>query len=64
MPGRHNVLNALAAAALALGAGIALPVIAAGLNAAKPVAGRLNTHRLAAGVTLIDDEAGARIRGR
>lgn len=59
MPGRHNVLNALAAAALALGAGIALPVIAAGLNAAKPIAGRLNTHRLAAGVTLIDDSYNA-----
>ncbi|NOT87122.1 MAG: UDP-N-acetylmuramoyl-tripeptide--D-alanyl-D-alanine ligase [Lysobacter sp.] len=59
MPGRHNVSNALAAAALALGAGVALPVIAAGLNAAQPVAGRLNTHRLATGVTLIDDSYNA-----
>jgi UDP-N-acetylmuramoyl-tripeptide--D-alanyl-D-alanine ligase len=59
MPGRHNVLNALAATALALGAGIALPVIAAGLNAARPVAGRLNTHRLAGGLTLIDDSYNA-----
>jgi UDP-N-acetylmuramoyl-tripeptide--D-alanyl-D-alanine ligase len=59
MPGRHNVLNALAATALALGAGIALPVIAAGLNAAQPVAGRLNTHRLAGGVTVIDDSYNA-----
>jgi UDP-N-acetylmuramoyl-tripeptide--D-alanyl-D-alanine ligase len=59
MSGRHNVLNALAATALALGADIALPIIAAGLNAARPVAGRLNTHRLADGVTLIDDSYNA-----
>ena len=59
MPGRHNVLNALAAASLALGAGIALSAIAAGLNAARPVAGRLNTHRLARGATLIDDSYNA-----
>lgn len=59
MPGRHNVLNALAAASMALGAGIALPVIADGLNAAQPVAGRLNTHRLADGATLIDDSYNA-----
>lgn len=59
MPGRHNVLNALAAASLALGAGIALPVIAAGLNAVQPVAGRLNIHRLAGGATIIDDSYNA-----
>ena len=59
MPGRHNVLNALAAASLALGAGIELSVIATGLNAAQPVAGRLNTHRLAGGAMLIDDSYNA-----
>lgn len=59
MPGRHNVLNALAAASLALGAGITLAIIAAGLNAAQPVSGRLNTHRLAGGTTLIDDSYNA-----
>lgn len=59
MPGRHNVLNALAATSLALGAGIPLPVIASGLNAARPVAGRLNLHRLAGGATLIDDSYNA-----
>ena len=59
MPGRHNVLNALAATSLALGAGIALEMIAAGLNAAQPVLGRLNTHRLAGGTTLIDDSYNA-----
>ena len=59
MPGRHNVLNALAAASLALGLGIELSVIATGLNAAQPVAGRLNTHRLAGGAMLIDDSYNA-----
>ncbi len=59
LPGRHNVLNALAAASLAMGAGIGLPVIAAGLSAARPVAGRLNTHRLPGGALLIDDSYNA-----
>jgi UDP-N-acetylmuramoyl-tripeptide--D-alanyl-D-alanine ligase len=59
MPGRHNVLNALAASALALGAGISLRSIAEGLNAAHPVAGRLNVHRLPNGATLIDDSYNA-----
>ena len=59
MPGRHNVRNALAAAAVALGAGVPLAVIAQGLAAAKPVAGRLVTHRLATGARLIDDSYNA-----
>ncbi|MBB3835537.1 UDP-N-acetylmuramoyl-tripeptide--D-alanyl-D-alanine ligase [Xanthomonas arboricola] len=59
LPGRHNVLNALAATGLALGAGIALPVIAAGLAQARPVAGRQITHRLPGGALLIDDSYNA-----
>lgn len=59
MPGRHNVSNALAAASLTLGAGIAFEVVVAGLNAARPVAGRLITHTLAPGVTLVDDSYNA-----
>lgn len=59
MPGRHNVRNALAAASLAIGAGVDLATIARGLNAARPVAGRLVTHRLANGATLIDDSYNA-----
>ncbi len=59
MPGRHNVLNALAATALGMGAGISLSHIAQGLNAANPVAGRLNVHRLRNGATLIDDSYNA-----
>jgi len=55
LPGRHNVLNALAAASLALGAGAGLQAIKDGLEASRSVAGRLVTHRLAKGATLIDD---------
>jgi UDP-N-acetylmuramoyl-tripeptide--D-alanyl-D-alanine ligase len=59
MPGRHNVLNALAAASIALGAGIELEDIAAGLGNARPVAGRLVTHKLPSGAVLIDDSYNA-----
>ena len=59
MPGRHNVRNALAAASLALGAGVPLATIVRGLAAARPVAGRLVTHRLPGGATLIDDSYNA-----
>jgi UDP-N-acetylmuramoyl-tripeptide--D-alanyl-D-alanine ligase len=59
LPGRHNVLNALAAASLALGAGASLQAITDGLAAARPVAGRLVTHHLANGATLIDDSYNA-----
>jgi UDP-N-acetylmuramoyl-tripeptide--D-alanyl-D-alanine ligase len=59
LPGRHNVLNALAAAALALGAGASLQAVHDGLLAAKSVAGRLVTHRLPNGAILIDDSYNA-----
>lgn len=59
MPGRHNVRNALAAAAIALGLGVTPEVIADGLNAVQPVAGRLASHRLGNGATLIDDSYNA-----
>lgn len=59
LPGRHNVLNALAAAAIALGAGIDPEVIADGLARARSVAGRLVTHRLHDGAVLIDDSYNA-----
>ena len=59
LPGRHNVLNALAAASLALGAGVSLHAIRDGLIAARPIAGRLVTHRLPGGATLIDDSYNA-----
>ncbi|GAB2493772.1 UDP-N-acetylmuramoyl-tripeptide--D-alanyl-D-alanine ligase [Pseudoxanthomonas sangjuensis] len=59
LPGRHNVLNALAAAALALGCGVPLAAIADGLAAAEPVKGRLVAHVLGNGAALIDDSYNA-----
>ena len=59
LPGRHNVRNALATAALALAAGIALDVVAAGLALARPVAGRQVAHTLGNGAVLVDDSYNA-----
>jgi len=59
LPGRHNVRNALAATALALGCGVSLDIIVAGLAAARPVAGRQVAHALARGAVLIDDSYNA-----
>ncbi|MFM2087749.1 MAG: hypothetical protein RLZZ237_2618 [Pseudomonadota bacterium] len=53
--GEHNVRNALAAAACAIGAGISLEQIKQGLEAFAPVAGRLQKKRAANGATIIDD---------
>ena len=54
--GRHNVKNALAAAACALSAGVPLPAIAQGLQAFEPVKGRSRALALAgAQVTVVDD---------
>ena len=59
LPGHHNVMNALAACALALGAGVALDAIRDGLNNARPVQGRQVAHMLANGAVLIDDSYNA-----
>jgi UDP-N-acetylmuramoyl-tripeptide--D-alanyl-D-alanine ligase len=59
LPGRHNVLNALAATSLALAAGASLTSIREGLESARAVAGRLVTHRLPDNVVLIDDSYNA-----
>lgn len=59
LPGRHNLLNALAASSAALALDVPLPVIAAGLRAANPVPGRHSPHRLAGGGVLIDDSYNA-----
>ena len=59
MPGRHNVRNALAAAAMALAAGATLAQVQAGLQAVQPVAGRLIAHRLSTGAMLVDDSYNA-----
>jgi UDP-N-acetylmuramoyl-tripeptide--D-alanyl-D-alanine ligase len=54
-PGRHNVANALAAAAAAFAIGVPLAAIVRGLEAFRPVAGRLVALRSSAGATVIDD---------
>jgi len=57
--GRHNVANALAAAALAFGLGVPPETIARGLAAVRPEGGRMAVSRLASGATLIDDSYNA-----
>ena len=55
LPGRHNVMNALAATAAALAAGCSLDAVRTGLAGVRPVPGRLLTRTLRPGLTLIDD---------
>ncbi|MEE8428715.1 MAG: UDP-N-acetylmuramoyl-tripeptide--D-alanyl-D-alanine ligase [Gammaproteobacteria bacterium] len=55
LPGRHNALNALAAAAACLAAGATLQEVKQGLQSVQPLGGRLCIHKLPAGVTVIDD---------
>lgn len=55
LPGRHNVMNALAAAAAALAAGIDVEVIAAGLADVQPVRGRWQALSGIAGARIIND---------
>jgi UDP-N-acetylmuramoyl-tripeptide--D-alanyl-D-alanine ligase len=53
--GRHNVLNALAAAAATLAAGATLEQVRAGLEAVQAVGGRLTVRARDDGLTVIDD---------
>jgi UDP-N-acetylmuramoyl-tripeptide--D-alanyl-D-alanine ligase len=59
LPGRHNILNALAAATLALACGVAPTTIAEGLADSKPVPGRQVARTLPNGAVLIDDSYNA-----
>jgi UDP-N-acetylmuramoyl-tripeptide--D-alanyl-D-alanine ligase len=59
LPGRHSVMNALAAAAMALGAGAPCAAIVDGLRNAEPVKGRQIAHALSNGAVLIDDSYNA-----
>jgi UDP-N-acetylmuramoyl-tripeptide--D-alanyl-D-alanine ligase len=58
-PGRHNVMNALAAAAIASALGAPLATIRAGLEAAPAVAGRLVRRKHTSGAVVIDDSYNA-----
>jgi len=55
LPGRHNVMNAMAASAAALAAGAGVDDVSRGLASLSPVAGRFTIHRLPQGITVIDD---------
>jgi UDP-N-acetylmuramoyl-tripeptide--D-alanyl-D-alanine ligase len=55
LPGRHNVMNALAASAAALAAGAGLDAVRQGLTTLSPVTGRFTMHRLPNAITVIDD---------
>jgi len=55
LPGRHNLFNATAAAAVALALDVDLSKIQRGLESVKPVPGRLNLLKTNAGWTIIDD---------
>jgi murE/murF fusion protein len=57
--GRHQVTNALAAAACAWACGIDLPTIAGGLSSFVPLAGRFVITPLAGGIFLVDDSYNA-----
>ena len=58
-PGEHNVRNACAAAAIAIGLDVGLEPIVAGLKAAVQVQGRLIALQTPQGATLIDDSYNA-----
>jgi UDP-N-acetylmuramoyl-tripeptide--D-alanyl-D-alanine ligase len=59
LPGRHNIMNALAAAACAHALGIEPGTIAQGLEATRPVHGRLELREGAGGVRILDDSYNA-----
>lgn len=59
LPGRHNVANALAAAAVALALDVPLKTIVAGLEQVVGVAGRLRREVTDGGWTIIDDSYNA-----
>jgi len=59
LPGRHNVMNALAATSIALALGVPLATIREGLEAAPAVAGRLAGRTHASGALVIDDSYNA-----
>jgi len=55
MPGRHNVSNALAAAAMAHALGVEPPAIRTGLEALEPPTMRMQVVRVGNGVTVLND---------
>ncbi|CQI94742.1 UDP-N-acetylmuramoyl-tripeptide--D-alanyl-D-alanine ligase [Yersinia rohdei] len=61
LPGRHNIANALAAAALAMSVGADLAAVRQGLTQLQAVPGRLFPIQLAVGKLLLDDSYNANV---
>ncbi len=61
VPGRHNIANALAAAALAMSVGASPENVRAGLATLQSVKGRLFPIALSEGKTLLDDSYNANV---
>lgn len=61
LPGRHNIANALAAAALSQAVGAPLSAIRHGLSTLQPVPGRLYPVRLSETHRLLDDSYNANV---
>ena len=59
LPGRHNVMNALAACAASQAAGASLSAVRRGLESLTAVAARFTIHSLPGDITLIDDSYNA-----
>ncbi len=59
LPGRHNVSNALGAAAVAMVLGVGLKGIAAGLEAFKPCPGRMELLELPEDIVVLEDSYNA-----
>jgi UDP-N-acetylmuramoyl-tripeptide--D-alanyl-D-alanine ligase len=55
VPGKHNVMNALAATAVTYSLGLPLSAIASSLSAFENIQGRLSVRRSALGYQVIDD---------
>ena len=62
VPGKHNVMNALAAAAVGCALGINLPLIKEGLENFRGVKGRLAIKQGLFGARIIDDSYNANVR--
>jgi len=59
LPGRHNVMNALAASAAALALDVPLAMLKQGLEATSAVKGRLQRYSMPGGWMLVDDSYNA-----
>ncbi len=59
LPGRHQIYNALAAAAAAYSIGVKVEDIVAGLSQVQMTAQRLEVRELSSGVTILDDSYNA-----